>query len=265
MPYRFMIFVDGSNLFGVGKHLNVEFKDYERLFSYLFEAGFKDWSVSFHGAPPTAQLVRTYWYVVGSIDEWDLTDPKAQAHLRRQFEEDREIRPLWLRTAGQSLAEKGKPHDNHAVAEEAWSLCFRDFEDWYNKKLQILDGMSRFHYAVEASTDFIEVRRVGHWKVNFLHKTLEEKGVDTSFAVDMATMSSSYDVALLISGDADGIPSVKYVKNAGKQVGAVEFLKGYPPEDRGKNLSSKLKTAADFVSPIYESEMVRDGVAQKPT
>jgi hypothetical protein len=37
MPHRFMMFVDGSNLFGVSKHLDVEFKDYEHLFKYLFE------------------------------------------------------------------------------------------------------------------------------------------------------------------------------------------------------------------------------------
>ena len=88
--------------------------------------------------------------------------------------------------------------------------------------------------------------------------------MDTSFAVDMATMLPAYDVALLISGDADGIPSVKHVKNSGKHVGAVEFLKGYPPEDRARNLSAKLKIAADFVSPIYEMNLVRDGLAQKP-
>lgn len=210
-------------------------------------------------------MVRVYWYVVGTIDEWKLSDPKAQAYLRREFDADREIRPLWLKTAGQSLNEKGKAHDPQAVADEAWALCFRDFSGWYERKIQYLDGMRRFHYAVESSTDFIEIRRVGHWKVNFLHKTLEEKGVDTSFAVGMATMLPAYDVALLISGDADGIPSVNYVKNSGKQVGAVEFLKGYPPEERAKNLSAKLKIVADFVAPIYEMNLVRDGLAQKPT
>lgn len=266
MTHRFLMFVDGSNLFGVGKHLDVEFNDYDSLFRYLFESSLKEWQVSFRsGATPAAQLVRVYWYVVGSIDEWDLSDPKAQAHLRRQFDQDREVRPLWLKQAAQSLTEKGSETQPAAVADEAWALCFRDFEDWYKRKQEILEGMNRFHYAVEASTDFIEIRRVGHWKVDFLHKALFEKGVDTSFAVDMATMLDAYDVALLISGDADGIPSVKYVKNSGRQVGAVEFLKGYPPEQRAKNLSSKLKTVADFVSPIYEMDLVRAGVGVKPT
>src|SRR5690349_6076550 len=110
MTHRFMMFVDGSNLFGVGKHLDVEFSDYDQLFRYLFEASLKSWSASFRtGTSPEAQLVRVYWYVVGSLDAWDLADPKAQLHLQKQFDADREIRPLWMKQAGQSLAERGKP------------------------------------------------------------------------------------------------------------------------------------------------------------
>jgi len=60
------------------------------------------------------------------------------------------------------------------------------------------------------------------------------------------------------------VPSVQHVKNSGKHVGAVESLKGYPPKDRAKNLSANLKIAADFVTPIYEMDLVRAGVAQKP-
>jgi uncharacterized LabA/DUF88 family protein len=141
-------------------------------------------------------------------------------------------------------------------------FVFVDFQDWYLRKKEILEGMSRFHYAVESSTDFIEIRRVGHWKVDFLHKSLEEKRLDTSFAVDMVSMLPSYDVAVLVSGDADGIPSVAHVKNSGRHVGAIEFLKGYPPEARAKNLSARLKIAADFVTPIYEMDLVRSGVAR---
>lgn len=264
MSQRYVMFVDGSNLFGVGKHLGIEFDDYENLFRYIFEKCVEDRNVSFLKPDGnTGQLVRVYWYVVGAIDEWDLSNPKAQTHLRRLFEADREIRPLWMKAAAQSLQEAGKRSTQQAVADEAWNLCFHDFEDWYVRKKEILDGMNRFHFAVESSTDFIEIRRVGHWKVDFLHKSLEEKRLDTSFAVDMVSMLSSYDVAILVSGDADGIPSVAHVKNSGRHVGAIEFLKGYPPEVRAKNLSPKLKIAADFVTPIYEMDLVRHKVARK--
>lgn len=264
MAYRFVMFVDGSNLFGVAKHLAVDFNDYEKLYDYLFERCVCDWRLSFQAiSPPDAQLVRVYWYVVGSIDEWNLADPKAQGHLKRQFEQDRDVRPTWMKLAGASLAEKSKPQSQEQIAEEAWALCFRDFQSWYETKKTTLGGMNRFHFAIEASTDFIEVRRVGHWKIDFLHKSAEEKRLDTSLAVDMVAMLPTYDVALLVLGDADGIPSVKHVKNSGKHVGAVEFLKGYPPEDRAKNLSANLKIAADFVTAIYEMDLVRGGVAEK--
>lgn len=264
MISRYMMFVDGSNLFGVSKHLQLEFDDYEKLFRFIMAKCIEDRDLSFlKPSNIPAQLVRVYWYVVGSIDEWDLAAPKAQSHLRRQFEADREVRPVWMKLAAQTLSEAGKSCGQQEVAEEAWGLCFRDFQDWYSRKKTILEGMNRFHFAVESSSDFIEIRRVGHWKVDFLHKTLEEKRLDTSFAVDMVSMLPSYDVAILISGDADGIPSVTHVKNTGRHVGAIEFLKGYPPESRAKNLSPRLKVAADFVTAIYEMDLVRNNAARK--
>ena len=98
MPQRFVMFVDGSNLFGVGKYLGVQFDDYEKLYRYLFKKCVDDWRVSFVGeGKPSVQLTRVYWYTVGTMDDWDLAAPQAQQHLKRQFELDREIRPNWIR------------------------------------------------------------------------------------------------------------------------------------------------------------------------
>jgi uncharacterized LabA/DUF88 family protein len=41
------------------------------------------------------------------------------------------------------------------------------------------------------------------WKVNFLHKWVEKKGVDPSLAVDMVALQDNYDVAVVMSGDTD--------------------------------------------------------------
>lgn len=266
MIHRFIMFVDGSNLLGVGKYIGLEFDDYEKLYRHLFEKSIDEWRRSFAGGPNMpAQLTRVYWYAVGSMDEWDLGTQKVEEHLRRQFDSDRDTKSTWTKLAAQSLREGGKPTDEAAVRDEAWRMCFRECQDWYDKKRTLLDGMRRFYHAVEAQTDFIEIRRVGHWKVNFFSKSLEEKRLDTSFAVDMVAMMPAYEVAVLISGDADGIPSVNHVKNSGRHVGAVEFLKGYPPEARAKNLSPKLKIAADFVTPIYEMDLVRSQIARKTT
>lgn len=91
----------------------------------------------------------------------------------------------------------------------------------------------------------------------------DEKRVDTSFAVDMVTMLGSYDVALLISGDADGIPSVEYVKNNGKQVGSVEIIGGRRPENGSVNFSASLRSSMDFVTPVFEDELLEDGLATR--
>ena len=53
------------------------------------------------------------------------------------------------------------------------------------------------------------------------------------------------------------------MKRRGKHVGAVEFVRGYPPEQKGKGFSSKIKLAADFVARIYEMELVSKKVARK--
>lgn len=262
MHSRFMTFVDGSNLFGTLKHLAVRVDDYEALYDFIFRQAVKQWRESFESSvPAAAQHMRVYWYVTSAMDDWDLTSPKAQLHLKDRFDEDQDSRPLWLKAAGQMAA--ARAHDQSKIEADAWSLCFNDFKAWYDRKWQILDGMNRFHHAVEASTSFIEIRRAGRWKVDFLHKSLEEKGLDTSFAVDMVGLLDNYDVALLISGDADGIPSLSYVKSKDKQVGVVEFLKGYPPEKKGRNFASQLKLAADFVVQIYEMELVKAGIARK--
>jgi hypothetical protein len=66
-----------------------------------------------------------------------------------------------------------------------------------------------------------------------------------------------------VSGDADSIPSINYLKGRNKHIAAVEFVSGYPPEKRGKNFSSHLKLAADFVVRVYEMELVTKGIARK--
>jgi hypothetical protein len=47
----------------------------------------------------------------------------------------------------------------------------------------------------------------------------------------------------LLSGDADNIPSLDYVKGKGRHVGVIEFLGGSSPEKRGVESSSRLKVS----------------------
>jgi uncharacterized LabA/DUF88 family protein len=258
---RFAIFVDGSNLFGCLRDMNLRVEDYQGFYRYIFDEAVGVWRETAAAATlPPLQLRRVYWYEVGSIDEWDLADPKAQVHLHERFENDREQKRAYFALAGEKL----KGASQEAVAKEAWAMCFREFQDWYEKKRSTLEGMRRFHHAIRGSTDFVDVVECGHWKVDFLHRTVTEKGLDASLAVDMVALADNYDVALVLSGDADSIPSINYIKTRNKHVGVVEFVSGYPPDRKGKSFSSRLGLAADFVVRIYEMSLVAKNLGQKP-
>ncbi len=259
---RFVTFVDGSNLDGVLKHLNLRVDDYGSFYRHMFEQAVLYWGRTFaEGAPwDSAQHSRIYWYVVGKMDEWDLNDPKAESRLRTRFELNPRLRDGFLDDA---LRRKPDLLPERRL-EEAWALCFAETRDWYENKRRALERKKRFYHGVQAATDFVEIRQEGHWKVDLLHHSMNEKGLDTSLAVDMVALSDTYDVALLISGDADGIPGINYVKNRSKHVGVVEFRRGSAADFPGnKGASSRLKIAADFVVQIYEADLIRLDLAYR--
>jgi uncharacterized LabA/DUF88 family protein len=194
------------------------------------------------------------------MDRWDLSLPQAQGALRKAFDQDPDAKNPWLARVG-----KADPSMTGAkLHDKAWAECFADVREWYEKKGHILENMHRFHQAIRIGTDLIDLVEGGHWKVNFVRKYLEEKGLDTSLAVDMIAYAENYDVALVVSGDADSIPSIRYVKTKDKVVGAVEFVNGSPPEAKGRNFSSRLKEHADFVLRVYETELLRHKLARRP-
>jgi len=258
--HRIMIFVDGSNVVGVLRRLNLRVDNYEAFYQHILHQSAEAWWTCTVGtAKPLARLVRVLWYAVGDLDYWDLADAKVQANLREAFEKDRDLRASFMALAGQKL--QGQPQSE--VAKEAWAMCFQQTRDWYEKRQELVDGFRRFYHSVRSTTDFIDVIECAHWKLDMLHRTTSEKGLDTRLAVDMVTLVDSYDVAILLSGDADNIPSLDYVKAKGKQVGVVEFLGGYPPEKKSAHASSRLKVAADFVVQIYEMDLVQKNLASK--
>ena len=264
-PQRIAIFVDGSNLFGSLSDMRVQVDRYDDFFAFVLERAIAEWGrQSRLSSPVPTQLLRVYWYEVGSIDEWDLTDAKAQATLRDVFDRNRDLNARYMADAGQALANRPESERSQdAIRREAWSRCFNDMQTWYEAKLATLNGMRRFHHAVRRDTDFIDVLEVGHWKVDFFTRTVSEKGLDASLAVDMVRLCSQFDIALVISGDADMLPSIRHCKAEGKHVGMVEFLKGYPPEDRGRGFSSRLRLEADFVAQIYEMDLVSKKIGRK--
>jgi uncharacterized LabA/DUF88 family protein len=47
--------------------------------------------------------------------------------------------------------------------------------------------------------------------------------VDVNLAVDMVTLDSNYDTAVIVSGDQDYVPAAQAAKNKGKHVVNVAF------------------------------------------
>jgi uncharacterized LabA/DUF88 family protein len=257
---RFVTFVDGSNLDGTLKHLDLRVDDYGAFYRYIFEQGVDCWGKSFaKGATwPTAQHSRINWYVVGRMDEWDLSDSRVESRLRSRFEMNSRLRESYVRDV-----ELNPDIPQEQRIQEAWQACFTETCQWYEYKFRGLEKKKRFYHGVQSATDFVEIHQQGHWKLDMLYHTVSEKGLDTSLAVDMVALQETYDVALLISGDADGIPGINYVKSRSKHVGVVEFRKGSAQGSYAKGTSSRLKNAADFVVQIYQSDLLRLNIAYR--
>ena len=250
---RFAFFVDGSNLYGSLRTMNLEIANYGQLYGHIYRETVKVWhEVTLQTAPAAAQLSRVYWYAVGSVDDWDLAAPQSRAALRSAFVRDAEIRALWMTRV--SVSNPTLPEDE--LEEAAWNACSSDFREWYVQKVRAIDGMRRFYAGVRASSDLIDIREAGHWKVNFLHRWVEEKGLDTALAVDMVALQDNYDVAVVVTGDADAIPSIRHLKERGKHIGAVEFVGGSSSDTRGRAFSSRLKIHADFVLRVHEQDLL---------
>jgi uncharacterized LabA/DUF88 family protein len=257
---RFMIFVDGSNLHGSLRELGLEVNDYQAFFKYIHARAAAAWSGGLDGPSAVARhLVRTYWYVVGDIDTWDFDNPDTRAHLFDRFMRSRELKERQVVLTERTHPEV-KAEDVAKVAFDAW---YAETASWYGRKTEILDGMRRFYHSVRRSTDQIDIIECGHWKPNFSAHWVDEKGLDTALAVDMLALKDSFDVAVIISGDADMIPSISHLKRMGKQVMAVEFIRGPAHDDRGRGFSSRMRLVADFVPRIADIDLLRERFATR--
>ena len=257
--YRFVIFVDGSNFAGALRRLSLRIDNYEPLFRHIFEGATKAWRTTFDGAGALAQLHRVKWYEVGSLDEWNLDDSKAQLALRDVFERDTDVKRFYMALASQKNPNRTRSDHAH----DAWSMCFTDARRWYEERRDLVDGFRRFHYAIRSGTGFIDVVECGHWKLDLIHRQVAEKGLDTRLAVDMVTLLDTYDVALLVPGDGDAIPSVDHVQARGRHVGVVEFVSAQPRERSSPPQLSRVRMSADFVVQVSESELIERGLAKK--
>ncbi|MCY4046682.1 MAG: NYN domain-containing protein [Candidatus Dadabacteria bacterium] len=249
---RFAAFVDGPNLMGSFRNLGLNIDDYQSFYNFVMRRAVAEWSKCVVGECETTTLVwRVFWYQIGSIDELRFDNPAFEESLRRNFERDAELKHSFVSAA---------QRENHPDPEEgAWGMCLSEGKEWYEKKRADLRKMNQFNRAVRNNTRFVDIIECGHWKLDILRKNLHEKGIDTSLAVDLATMTDSYDVAVVLSGDADMLPSINHAKkHKGKQIGIVELKND--DDSRGQQSSARLRNHADFVVSIGKTELLGEGI-----
>jgi uncharacterized LabA/DUF88 family protein len=256
--YRFVTFVDGSNLAATLRRMSLRIDNYEPLYRHIFESATTAWRTTFDGPGATAQLHRVKWYEVGSLDEWNLDDAKAQPVLRDIFERDADTKRCYMALAAQKNPQRSRAE----LAHDAWSLCFTDVRRWYEERRDLVDGFRRFHYAIRTATGFIDVVECGHWKLDLIRRQVIEKGLDTRLAIDLITLMDAYEVALLVPGDSD-VPSIEHVQARGRHVGVVEFVADNGRERKTAPALSRIRVAADFVVQVGEADLISRGIVRK--
>jgi uncharacterized LabA/DUF88 family protein len=210
------IFVDGENL----RHSLVELFDQEfNPSDYLPRAA--DWSGFFDylvGLSSAKSRLRAYWYVVESIDFWpyNLARLKAQdaITLQKVLQKDQRCR--------QDLSQITDSSQRETLAKQKADIFIERQREMKSR----FDGWRTFQDGIEGRFDSVEFRRSGSIHYNLFNKTLgREKAVDVKLATDLLELRNIYDVAIILSGDQDYVPAVRAVKDSGKHLVSVSFLK----------------------------------------
>src|SRR5208283_3862615 len=88
------------------------------------------------------------------------------------------------------------------------------------------EGWKEIQNGIAHRFDSVEFRRAGSIRVDlFTGKFGQEKGVDVKLATDILKLEDIYDVGIIVSGDGDYVPAVQVVKDWGKHIVNVSFLK----------------------------------------
>jgi uncharacterized LabA/DUF88 family protein len=159
--------------------------------------------------------LRTYWYVVQHLDPFPHLVSKRDrntATLNDWYRRNEKI----LKGYSVSPEEPKRSITLAEITEDLWrvreSIRSR-FDGWTT----LQNGISHKHRA-------IEFRRSGAISYNLTNKRFgEEKTVDVNLAVDMVTLDSNYELAIIVSGDQDYVPAAQAAKNKGKHVVNVAF------------------------------------------
>lgn len=212
------IFIDGENLrhsicdlftpteFQPSEYLPKQ-ANWQAFFDYLVRAASADFRL------------RTYWYTVAEIDFWPynlprLVRPSEQANLEKVIHQNEIYRNETLAITSPAVRQARI----QAIGQE---LLTRQ-----RQMLDRFNGWQTVQNGIASKVESVEFRRAGSIRYDLFSKKLGgEKGVDVKLATDLITLTAIYDVAVILSGDGDYVPAVQAVKDRGKHVINVSFLK----------------------------------------
>lgn len=211
---RVCVFVDGENLrFAIG-HLFSAFDRREHLPKGAEWTGLYDLIVA-EASRNKGSRLRTYWYVSRHFDPYPKPlnkNKRTEADLLGWATRHKRI----LRAVLEDVREAemiARLRELQTELSETISRMRSRFEGF----AVLQNGISKRHHA-------IEFRRSGAIPYNLITRKFgQEKTVDVNLAVDMVTLGSNYDLAVIVSGDQDYVPAAQAVKNMGKQVVNVAF------------------------------------------
>ena len=255
MPLMTAIFVDGANFRGNLQNFSFTSSDSTDDRTYQLEERHFDWKSFYRGVLAKFdqatgwehQLIRVYWYNAASNSPWPSSEQQQFDLAQRVVARHAEIKGL----------------TPQIVIDLARNWYMRERSYFERLREQVFEDIQR-------RTDFLEFRYVGQYQVHplreyrierrasgeisYLGVQVGEKGVDTGIAVDMIAKMSNYDAAILVSGDADFLPVVGYLKDNLKYVYQFSVSRGVPPSIR--YLSPYLRGKVDCFEFYDEVELL---------
>jgi len=214
---RACIFIDGENLrHSLVDLFGTDFNPADYLPKHAaWDAFFK----YMEGQANVDLRLRAYWYVVDEIDFWPygiskLLKRKEYKTLERIVRQHKPNAAI-LDAIASPAAKQAKIESIATNLVKTETFMKRRFEGWQ----EIQNGIAH-------AFDSVEFRRAGSiWMNLFTQKFGQEKGVDVKLATDLLKLEDIYDVGIIVSGDGDYVPAVQVVKDWGKHIVNVSFLK----------------------------------------